>query len=285
MKHHTTTPVRPRPSVVSLCWFLFWLGVAGTLLYAASPPATRPGNDAVAQASTTRSIQDLEPGDQVLAHDFETGRVVPRTVLKVYKHFTHAWVDIDLGTEVITSTQLHRFWAESEHAWIDAVELAPGMTLHLQDGRSAEVQQVTVRELAEPETTYNLEVEGEHNYFVGEDGVLVHNGPPLDDPGYFVYVLKDKDGNIYYVGMSSETPEDVEYRHSQNHDRFDPETDKLEVKKRDLTYGEARRMEHEMIKKHKTYIGRPKTYRGNRQRGISYRNRNKYYPDGGYPCL
>ena len=33
-----------------------------------------------------------------------------------------------------------------------------------------------LRELSEPETTFNLEVERHHNYFVGPSAVLVHNG-------------------------------------------------------------------------------------------------------------
>ncbi len=284
MNRHATTKVRRGVGTVPLCWFLFWTGVAGTLFYTALPRPTPLASEFAAQPSTTCPIQDLRVGDTVFAHDFETGRLVPRKVLQVYRNFTHIWVDIDLGTEVVTSTQLHRFWVESEQAWIDAIELAPGMTLRLQDGRTAQVQNVTVRELDEPEATCNLEVEGEHNYFVGEDGVLVHNGPSLDDPGYWVYVLMDGDGNVYYVGMSSETQSDVEYRHSHTHDRFDPKVDKLQRVETDLTYGEARRMEHELIKEHGTFTGRT-SWRGNRQRGISYRNRTKYYPGGDYPCL
>ena len=284
MNRRTRTKLRRGVGTVPLCWLLFWTGIAGALLYAAAPRGASLPKDIVAQPSTTRPIQDLRVGDTVFAHDFETGRLVPRKVLQIYRSFTLAWVDIDLGTEVVTSTQLHRFWVESEQDWIDAIELVPGMTLRLQDGRTAEVQDVTVRELDEPEATYNLEVEGAHNYFVAKDGVLVHNGPSLDDLGYWVYVLMDADGNVYYVGMSSETEAAVRYRHNHTHDRFDPKVDDLVIQKDKLTYGEARRMEHEMMKKHGTFAGRT-TWRGNRQRGISYSNRMKYYPEGDYPCL
>ena len=45
----------------------------------------------------------------------------------------------------------------------------------LANGETATVQKITVEHLDEPQTTYNIEVEGAHTYCVGKDGVLVHN--------------------------------------------------------------------------------------------------------------
>ncbi len=76
------------------------------------------------------------------------------------------------GTEV-TGTGRHRFWSETRRAWVAARELREGETLRTPSG-------VVRLESATPSRTltavYNLEVEGAHEYFVGEGEVLVHNG-------------------------------------------------------------------------------------------------------------
>jgi hypothetical protein len=213
--------------------------------------------------------------------------VVSRKVLQVYRGTTYHLVEITAGGETLRSTQYHRFWVESESAWLDAIELAPGMRVRLVDGRLLTVDNVDVIDLDSPELTYNLEVEGDHNYFVGKNGVLVHNGPPLDAADYWNYFLADKDGNIYYVGMAGPDQDDtvVKYRHKTRYQgRFNPNSDQFIPVPGVKTYGDARRFEHEKIIEHKTHIGRNgKNYRGNRQRGISPRNASKYYAKGSYP--
>ncbi len=79
------------------------------------------------------------------------------------------------GTEV-TGTGRHRFWSETRRDWVAARELREGETLRTPSG-------VVRLESATPSRTltavYNLEVEGAHEYFVGEGEVLVHNGGGL----------------------------------------------------------------------------------------------------------
>jgi len=76
------------------------------------------------------------------------------------------------GTEV-TGTGRHRFWSETRRDWVAARELREGETLRTPSG-------VVRLQSATPSHTltavYNLEVEGAHEYFVGEGEVLVHNG-------------------------------------------------------------------------------------------------------------
>ena len=50
------------------------------------------------------------------------------------------------------------------------------MTVRLADGHSAGILAVSVRELDQPERTFNFEVHTDHDYFVGASKVLVHNG-------------------------------------------------------------------------------------------------------------
>jgi hypothetical protein len=142
-----------------------------------------------------------------------------------------------------------------------------------------------LREVEKPEATYNLVVDREHNYFVGASHVLVHNGTPLDASGYWNYHLEDANGNTYYHGMAGPdaTEADVAYRHGNTGNRFDPANgDTLVREPGTRTYGEARRMENENALRDGTILpdrGGVNTgnYRGNRQRPIGPKNRQKYY--------
>jgi len=50
------------------------------------------------------------------------------------------------------------------------------MTVYSFSGRLEQVKSTLLRELSEPTTTYNLVVDVDHDYFVGENHILVHNG-------------------------------------------------------------------------------------------------------------
>jgi hypothetical protein len=130
-----------------------------------------------------KNIEEIKVGDIVYAFDFETKKTVERRVLETVSNFTHYWADVEVAGDVLQATRGHKFWVESENEWIDAAALTPGMIVRLSDGRTSGITKMTVRALSAPETTFNLIVEGEHNYFVGTHHVLVHNGYP-ESPQY-----------------------------------------------------------------------------------------------------
>ena len=74
---------------------------------------------------------------------------------------------------MIHPTGNHPFWSEDRKAFIHTDELRHGEHLRLADGRTTRVASIIKRQGVEP--AYNLEVDGEHVYYVGKDGVLVHN--------------------------------------------------------------------------------------------------------------
>ena len=61
--------------------------------------------------------------------------------------------------------------------FIAAGNLENGDEVYLIDGDSAVVTGSELEKLDEAIKVYNLEVEGYNTYFVGDDGVLVHNYP------------------------------------------------------------------------------------------------------------
>ncbi|MDP1561576.1 MAG: polymorphic toxin-type HINT domain-containing protein [Pirellulaceae bacterium] len=103
---------------------------------------------------------------------------------------------LDLGVEdgEIVCTEFHPFWVvESENAirmdlvnqdarsenclfnarWVEASKLKVGDGLMTQSGRRVIVRGVTFG--FDCVTVYNLKVECNANYAIGEDGILVHN--------------------------------------------------------------------------------------------------------------
>jgi RHS repeat-associated protein len=220
-----------------------------------SKPPCFPAGTLVSTPAGEVEIQDLEIGDEVYAYDFETGEVAIRNVLGTPSNGTYTWIDIEIGGYTVTATRFHLFWVESEGLWIDAIDLEPSMVVRLQDGSLVEIISVDRREVVEREITYNLEVAEDHNYFVGELNILVHNGIPHNTPGYWNYRLVDSSGRTYYHGMSSQSPKDVMRRHSKNHNRFNyANGDRLIEERGSRNYGDARRMEHENTERDRTKL-------------------------------
>jgi hypothetical protein len=129
------------------------------------------------------NIEDIKVGDTVYAYDFDSGETVERQVTDTPRNFTYYWVYLQVGDETIKATRKHLFWIESEQRWVAAADLQSGMSVRLQDGQIKTISSVILHEIQDQETTYNLVVDGEHDYFVGLNRILVHNGYP-ESPQY-----------------------------------------------------------------------------------------------------
>jgi hypothetical protein len=66
----------------------------------------------------------------------------------------------------------HLFWSVDRQEWVPVGELEPGETVKIVNGTTT-VESYTMRD--GPEPVYNLEVEHDHVFRVGDQGVLVHN--------------------------------------------------------------------------------------------------------------
>ncbi|WP_078937428.1 polymorphic toxin-type HINT domain-containing protein [Streptomyces galbus] len=141
------------------------------------------GTDVLMADGSTKNIEDVEVGDEVLATDPDTGETAPREVTRLIvteddKHFNELSIATDEGIEKITATHEHPFWSPSQKHWVDAQDLKPGMTL-LTDDRDTVIVTHN-RSYMQHATTYNLTVDDLHTYYVlaGETPVLVHNSGP-----------------------------------------------------------------------------------------------------------
>ena len=146
-----------------------------------------------------KPIEEIEVGDKVLAYDEETGEQAYKPVVQLFRNTTEEWCTVSVKSEngqefEIVSTPGHKYYLPDnqvdrnfgevlEHAgyaglsekWVSAQRLKFGDKVLLSDGTYGIIQTVKVETLSVPETTYNLEVEDFHTYFVGEHSVCVHN--------------------------------------------------------------------------------------------------------------
>lgn len=119
------------------------------------------------------NIEDLFEGDRVLTFNELTKEQEYKPILKKHERFTLQMLSIELPTgEFVRVTPEHRFYCNEE--WIEARELQPGDLLHLKGGHYTTV--ISVETLPHYEKVYNFDIEGNENYYVTEDGILVHNG-------------------------------------------------------------------------------------------------------------
>ncbi|MFD9359778.1 polymorphic toxin-type HINT domain-containing protein [Streptomyces sp. NPDC060031] len=129
---------------------------------------------------TTKKIEDIAVGEEVLATDPESGKTGPRRISNLVrsegeKPLNELSVETPAGVEKLTATREHPFWSPSVNAWVEAGSLTPGSTLLTDQGK---IVAVTANKAYEAHTrTYNLTVEDLHTYYVlaGTTPILVHN--------------------------------------------------------------------------------------------------------------
>lgn len=87
---------------------------------------------------------------------------------------TEVWdLSFERGSAPLGTTASHPFWSEDRQDFVAARDLHLGERLLLADGTTRRLESLTKR--PERTTVYNIEVNSQHTYYVGLDGVLVHN--------------------------------------------------------------------------------------------------------------
>ena len=118
-------------------------------------------------------IEKLEVGVPVLTYNEETGRQEYKKVKKVMRRMTRRMCAMELSNgTTIEVTPEHRFFSNGE--WTPIEELNVNDTLQLKDNSIVVIDnKIIFPTFVE---VYNLEIEDNENYYVTEEGVLVHNG-------------------------------------------------------------------------------------------------------------
>ena len=88
---------------------------------------------------------------------------------------------IGLGADTITSTPTHPFWVLGE-GWQMTKQLEAGKSLHALSGaiRVETIEKQAEADQLPAEFAYNLIVDDFHTFFVGDQGILVHDNTPRE---------------------------------------------------------------------------------------------------------
>jgi tetratricopeptide (TPR) repeat protein len=115
-------------------------------------------------------IESIRVGDRVLSQSTATGQLAFQPVVATHLNPPASTLRIVAGGEAIIATGIHRFWKAGK-GWALARELKPGDRLRMVGG-------IVVIESIDADKTqpvYNLDVAENRNFFVGANGVLVHD--------------------------------------------------------------------------------------------------------------
>jgi hypothetical protein len=144
-----------------------------------------------------RPIETIHAGDWVLSREAPTSSVVPERVARTFVTVGQPVLNLRFEHgEALEVTPGHKFWTV-DRGWVAAADLdAREMVASATEGADARV--ATVLPVSETATVYNLEVEQTHTYFVGPEGLWVHN--PTDGcdggAGRFVVRLQAQGGGL-----------------------------------------------------------------------------------------
>ena len=122
-------------------------------------------------------IEDIKVGDEVYSYNEETNRKELKKVKRIFRNKTNEWLHLTIKTkdkEEIVCTKNHRIYINNK-GWIEAKDILENDEVLLYNNVIGIVIKKELQILDHYETTYNFEVEDNHNYYVSDSCILVHN--------------------------------------------------------------------------------------------------------------
>jgi hypothetical protein len=117
-------------------------------------------------------IQDVQVGDRVLSQDPNTGELAFKLVQRVTAGAAASdLAQVTIDGQTVYCTLGHVMWVNGQ-GWRIAKRLTPADRVH---GISGALVVESVTEMPSPPVVHNLIVDDFHTYFVGEQGMLVHD--------------------------------------------------------------------------------------------------------------
>ncbi len=129
-----------------------------------------PAGTPVQTSTGPLAIDQIRPGDNVLAQDPDTGELAYKPVLATTVRPVSPLIQIRTSRETIHATRGHPFWV-CGLGWQMAKELKAGQWLHTTSGPV----QVEIARSHGEDACYNLVVADFNTFFVGEGQILVHD--------------------------------------------------------------------------------------------------------------
>ena len=133
---------------------------------------------------STLPINKLKEGMLVVSRDATSGTTHNKRISKTFKHSVTEIYQVQLAdshgrmVETIRGTGIHPFF--TKNGQVNMAHLRAGMEVISRRGPPLTVKSLTRESHPAGVWVYNLEVEGDHTYFVGRSngGALVHNAGP-----------------------------------------------------------------------------------------------------------
>ena len=128
-----------------------------------------------------KPIEGVRPGDQVWAKNRTTGKNELRPVTGLFQKKSTTLMTITLASgATVVVTQEHPFMVDGE-GWVLSGDLRVGDRLTQRDAGTAVIAAINVR--SGGQTVYNFGVSGDHNYYITDAQLLVHNCAMQARPG------------------------------------------------------------------------------------------------------
>lgn len=183
------------------------------------PPKKKPcflAGTLVRTSKGLNSIENIAIGDEVYSYNFEKNQLELQLVSEVYSNVTEIYEHIKTENDIINATGQHLFWIPKEKAWIMANSLQVGMQFLSFDNKLVTI--VSLEIIEKPEKTFNLEVENNHNYYVGVEGLLTHNETRVSkfasletfEVEFYRHFYEEE---VYYVGKTTQS---ISIRYAQH---------------------------------------------------------------------
>ena len=118
-------------------------------------------------------IENIKVGDTVYSYNIEKNKVELSKVINTLNRATEGVYEIAVGKEIINVTAEHPVYVIGK-GFTKVKDLKAGDVLKSSDGKM-KVQISSIKKLSKTVTVYNIEVDGNHDYFVTSSSILVHN--------------------------------------------------------------------------------------------------------------
>jgi hypothetical protein len=116
-------------------------------------------------------IERIDIESKLLSCNTEAGKISIGTVTRLFKATSAEIITIVFGEEKLRCTPRHRFFTDS--GWLAARHLSPGIKVRSLGGEMRPILAISNEPAEIP--VFNMRVDSQHTYFVGETGYLVHN--------------------------------------------------------------------------------------------------------------
>jgi hypothetical protein len=116
-------------------------------------------------------IEKIAVGDSVYSYNLEKNIVEKSKVVKVFEREAKETYLLNTNKEQIEVTAEHPFYVENK-GWVKVKDLQTNYILKTENNKT---ELVKINILTKEEKVFNIEVEGNHNYFISKSKILVHN--------------------------------------------------------------------------------------------------------------